>query len=184
MGHPKSKRVGKVFSVFEKIVERRARIVRTLTAFAGCFFFDHHADGIKRAVVALVFGRDSDGDWLIAFEAARRVKVFALFAGMKVESAFRALPDWIGEILQQCATFRAAGDGPRSRHVHRTRSECVFFFWRRRLLELFFRSATGILISALPVFAVGQEGPPAERSFSAFGSPGTRGSLIRPPELG
>src|SRR6266481_9594387 len=96
---------------------------------------------------------------------------------MKVESAFRALPDWIGEILQQCATFRAAGDGPRSRHVHRTRPECVFFFRRRRLLELFFRSATRILISALPVFAVGQEVPPAERSFSAFGVFGTRGSL-------
>src|SRR5437879_1258459 len=109
--------------------------------------------------------------------------MFALFAGVQVEAAFRALPDRIGEILQQCATFRTAGDGPCARHVHRTRSECVFFFWRRWLVELFFRSTTGILISALPVFAVGQEVPPAERSFSAFGVFGTRGSLMRPPEL-
>jgi hypothetical protein len=87
------------FSVFEKIVKRGARIVRALTAFAGCFFFDHHPDGIKRAVVALVFGRDSGGDWLSAFEAAGRVKVFALFAGVQIEAAFRALPDRIGEIL-------------------------------------------------------------------------------------
>src|SRR6266478_846277 len=80
---------------------------------------------------------------------------------MQVESALRALPDWIGEILQQCAAFRTAGDGPCARHVHRTRPECVFFLRRRRLLELFFRPATGILVSALPVFAVGQEVPPA-----------------------
>ena len=109
--------------------------------------------------------------------------MFALFAGVKVEPALRALPDRIGEILQQCATFRTAGDGSCSGHVHRPRPECVFSFRRRRLLELFFRPATGILVSALPVFAVGQEVPPAERSFSAFGSPGTRGSLMRPPEL-
>src|SRR5882762_521681 len=105
--------------------------------------------------------------------------MFALFAGVQVESAFRALPDRIGEILQQRAAFRAAGHGSRSRHVHRSRSERVFFFRRRRLLELFFRSRTGILVSALPIFAVGQEVPPAKRSFSAFGAPGTRGSLVR-----
>src|SRR4029077_14007022 len=45
--------------------------------------------------------------------------------------------------------------------------------------ELFFWSGSGILVSALPVFAVGQEVPPAERSFSAFDVSGTRGSLVR-----
>jgi hypothetical protein len=87
-------------SVFEKIIKRRARIIRTLTGFAGRFFFYHHSDGIERTVVAFVFGRDSGGDWLIAFEAAGWIEVFALFAGVQVETAFRALSDWIREILQ------------------------------------------------------------------------------------
>ena len=94
--------------VLEQIIKRRARVIRTLTAFAGCFFFDHHADGIERAVVAFVFGRDSGGNRLIAFEAAGRVEVFALFAGVQVEPALRALPDRSREILQQRSAFRAA----------------------------------------------------------------------------
>jgi hypothetical protein len=56
--------------VLKEIVKGRARVIRTLTAFAGGFFFDHHAYGIQRAVVAFVFGRDSGGNRLIAFEAA------------------------------------------------------------------------------------------------------------------
>src|SRR5258706_2166330 len=148
-------------SVFKKIIKRRARIIRALTALARSFFFHHHADGIKRALVAFVFGRDSGGNWLIAFEAARRVKMFALFAGVEVESAFWALPDRIGGSLQQRAAFRTPGNGSCSGHVHRTRSEGVFSFrLRRGLLELFFWSATGILVSALAIFAVGQEVPP------------------------
>src|SRR5258708_16957253 len=86
--------------------------------------------------------------------------MFALFAGVEVESAFWALPDRIGEILQQRAAFRTPGNGSWSGHVHRTRSAGVFSFrLRRALLELLFRSATGILVSALAIFAVGQEVP-------------------------
>src|ERR1019366_1963301 len=119
--------------------------------------------GIERAVVALVFGRDSGGNRLIAFEAARWIKVFALFAGVQSEAALRALPDRVGEILQQRAAFRTARDGPRSRHVDRARPEGVFFFWGRWLLELFYRSRTGILVSALPILGVGQKAPPENR---------------------
>ena len=78
--------------VLEQIIKRRARVIRTLTCFAGCFFFDHHADGIERAVVALVLGRDSGGNRLIAFEAAGWVKVFALFAACRSNPHFGHCP--------------------------------------------------------------------------------------------
>lgn len=176
-------------SVLEKIVKRRACVIGTLTAFAGGFFFDHHANGINRAVVALVFGRDSGGDRLIAFEAAGRVEVFALFAGMKVEPALRTLPDRIGEILQQRAAFRTAGDGPGAWHVDRPRPERILFFRGRRLpgLSFPFRSRAGILVSVLPILAVGQERLLKNASFSAFGASRTRVSLGRagrPARLG
>ncbi len=52
--------------------------------------------------------------------------MFALFAGVQGETAFRALADGIGEILQQGAAFGAAGDGARSRHVDGARAERYF----------------------------------------------------------
>jgi hypothetical protein len=105
--------------------------------------------------------------------------VFALLAGVEVESALRALSDWIGQILQQRAAFGAAGDGARPGHVHGPRAECVLFFWSGWLVEFFFRSRARILVSALPIFAIGQKAPPEDVSFSAFGAGGTRGSLVR-----
>jgi hypothetical protein len=89
--------------------------------------------------------------------------VLALFAGVQSEGTLRALPDRVGEILQQRAAFRTARDGPRSRHVDRARPEGVLFFRGRWLIELFLRSRTGILVSALPILAVGQKVPPANR---------------------
>src|ERR1700687_6134517 len=163
--------------ILKQIVKRRARVIRTLTAFDRRFLFDHHAYGIERAVVALIFGRDSGGNRLIAFEAAGRIEVFALFAGMEVEPALRTLPDGIREILQQRATFSAAGDGPGSWHVDRPRPERILSFGGRRLLRisLSFRSRAGILVSALPILAVGQKTPhspllarPAQEALSCY----------------
>jgi len=167
-------------SVFEEIVKRCASVIGTLRAFAGCLFFYHYADGIECAVVALVFGRDSGGNRLIAFEAARGIKVFALFTGVQSETALRALPDRVHEILQQRTAFRATRDRARSRHVDRARSEGIFFFRGGWLLEFSFGSGTGILVSALAILAVGQKGPPEDAPFSAFGGFGTRISLVAP----
>jgi hypothetical protein len=88
--------------------------------------------------------------------------VFALFAGVQVEAAFWALSDGVGEILQKRSAFGAAGDGAGSGHVHGARSEGVFSFWSgRRPLGLgLLGSATGVLVTALPIFAVGQKMPP------------------------
>ena len=98
--------------------------------------------------------------------------MFALFAGVQIESAFRTLSDGIGEILQQRSAFGAAGDGARARHVDRARSKGVFFFRSgRRLLEFFFRPAAGILVSTLPILAIGQKCLLENASLSAFGAP-------------
>jgi hypothetical protein len=85
--------------------------------------------------------------------------MFALFAGVQVESAFWTLPYGIGEILQKRATFRAAGDGSHPRHVHGARSEGIFFFWSRGFIELFFLVsvfAAGVLVSALAILGIRQ----------------------------
>jgi len=67
--------------------------------------------------------------------------------------------------LEYLAALGAARDSARSGHVHGPRSEGVFFFRSRRLLELgLLRSATGILVTALPIFAVGQKAPPESAS--------------------
>jgi hypothetical protein len=154
----------KAASVFEQIIERRTRVIGAPTPLAGCFFFYHHADGIERAVVAFIFGRDSGGNGLIALEAAGWIEVFALFAGVQVETAFRALSDWVRKILQQRTAFRAAGDGPRAWHVDRPGPEGVFFLNGRGLFEFLFPSSAGILVSALPIFAVGQRVSPNQSS--------------------
>jgi hypothetical protein len=85
--------------VLEEVVKRSSRIIRTLTAFAGRFFFNHHTYRIELAVVAFILGRNSGGNGLVTFEAARRIKVFTLFAGVQSEGALRALRDRIGQIL-------------------------------------------------------------------------------------
>ncbi len=109
----------------------------------------------------------------------------------EIESALGALPDGRREILQERAALRAARDGARSRHIHGTRPERVFSLWRRSgrgLVELFFRPATGILVSVLAILAVGQRLPPGNallrrclwsvRSLSAFRASGTSVSLV------
>jgi len=97
---------------------------------------------------------------LIAFEAAGWVEVFALFAGVKIEAAFWALSESRGEVLQERSAFGAARDGARAGHLDWARSEGVFFLWSGGRLVEFFLSGiaiSGILVSALPIFWVGQK---------------------------
>lgn len=111
--------------------------------------------------------------------------MFALFAGVQVEPALRTLPDRVRQILQERTTFRTAGDGPCSWHVDRPRPERILSFGGRRLLRLSFsfRSRAGILVSVLPILAVGQKRLPENASFSAFGASRTRGSFVLPGDL-
>jgi hypothetical protein len=154
----------RLVSIFEKIIEGRARVIRTLASFARGFFFDHHSNGVQRTLVLLIFGRNSGGNRLIAFKAAGGIEVLALLAGMQGKAAFRTLPDGLGQVLEQRATFGATGNRPHSGKIDGTWSEGVFFFRSARgLLEFFFRATAGILIPALAIFAIGQKMPPLKK---------------------
>src|SRR5258706_4320251 len=142
--------------LLEQILKRLPRIVGASHAFARRLFLDRNTHGIKRAVVLFVFRGDPLRDWLVTFETAGRIKVLTLFAGVQVESAFRTLSDWVSNRLQQRPTLSAAGYGARSRHIQRPRTKSVVLTRGSRLLELFLRVATGVLISALTVLAVRQ----------------------------
>ena len=83
--------------------------------------------------------------------------MFALFAGMQGEAALRARANRIGKVRQQCSTLRAARHRSCARHVDWPWPERVLALDCRRLLELLLRAATGILVAALPIFAVGQK---------------------------
>ena len=85
--------------------------------------------------------------------------MFALFAGVQGETAFRALANGIGEILQEGTAFGTAGDGSRSGHIDGARAKGIFSLWRgsRRLVEFSFCATTGILVSVLAILAVGQK---------------------------
>jgi hypothetical protein len=145
-------------SVFEEIIEGCASVTGALTGPAGGFLFYHYPYGIERAVVPLVFGRDSGGNGLVAFEATGRVEVFALFARVQGESALVAFADVGRQVREKRSAFGAARHGPCTGHVHRPRSKGVLFLRSRRsgLLKRWFLSATGILIAALPILGIGQ----------------------------
>jgi len=94
--------------------------------------------------------------------------MFALFTCMKSELALRALPDRIREVGQQGAAFGAARNGAGSRHIDGAWTKRIFPFCDGRLLELFLRATTRILISALSILAVRQKGLLRDASLSAF----------------
>ena len=83
--------------------------------------------------------------------------MLALLAGVQVESTLRALPKRLAQILQQRPALGATGNRPRPGHVDRSRSEGVIFFGRRGFFELLLRFLTGVLVSPLPVFTIGQK---------------------------
>jgi hypothetical protein len=89
-------------------------------------FFYAHADGIKRALIDLVFAGNSCGDGLSAFKAGGGIEVRALLAGMKFETALGTLSDWIRKRIQQRAALSTACDVVRARHLQRARPEGFF----------------------------------------------------------
>jgi hypothetical protein len=78
-------------SIFEQIIEGGARVVWTLAAFARRLLLDHDSNRIERTVISFVLRRNAGGNWLVAFEAARRIKMLALFAGVEREATLRTL---------------------------------------------------------------------------------------------
>jgi len=108
--------------------------------------------------------------------------MLALFAGVQGEAALGALSDRIGQILQQRSALGAAGDGSGTGHVEGTRSESVFSFCCGWFVEFLLWLATGILVAALPILAVGQIVPPEKLPHSPLLSRVAQVPVERPME--
>ena len=90
-------------------------------------FFPRYADFIRRTLVGGVLARHAFFDRLHAFEAAARVEIHALLAGMQFESTLGAFA--IGrDCLQHGPALRTTRHLPRARHVHRPRAERQILF--------------------------------------------------------
>ena len=166
--------------LLKQILKRLPRIIRPLRLLARSLFLQPHANRIKRAVIALVFRRDSRRDRLAALKSARRIEVFTLLAGVQIGSALRALRRSRTQILQQRPAFRASRNRSRPRHIQRPWPKGIFPASRRRLFRLLIlsRLASRVLVAALPVFAIGQNAS-RNASFCAIAAPSTRDSFPR-----
>ena len=107
------------FLFLEQILERLARVARARNVLGGnggsCLgsrgrgiFFNRRAKLIKPAIVPLILAGNAFGDGLHAFKSRSRVKVCALFAGVELESAFRALAFRIETLLQNGSAIRTS----------------------------------------------------------------------------
>jgi hypothetical protein len=136
----------------EKILKRFARVIRPSGAGSRSFFLHTDAHGIERTVVAFIFTSDALGNGLAALESAGSIEIRALPAGVKFETALRALAGWLSSLRQQSAALGAARNRVGSRHVYRARPKGIFFdrLLACGLLPLF----AAVLISVLTVFAV------------------------------
>src|SRR5579862_8143930 len=77
--------------LLEKIVKRRARVGRFGAYRSRRLFFRGDPDRVKRAGVLHILARDPLRNGLHAFEAARRIEVRALLAGVQLKPALRTL---------------------------------------------------------------------------------------------
>jgi hypothetical protein len=141
---------------FEQIFEGGAGIVGTQACRGRRFFLPCHTDFVERAFVPRIFFCDSLLDRLHTFEAAARVKIGALLAGMQFEAAFRAVA-FARCALQNCSALTATRNGAGSGHVDGARPEGIVTFYGTpagtRLPGAFaFILAISILISGLTIF--------------------------------
>lgn len=104
------------FLLFEEILERLAGVTRARNMLSGNrravlgsrrrrIFFDGGAEFVKSAIVPLVFAGNAFGNGLHAFKARGRIKVRALFAGVELETAFRAFAFGIESLLENRAAI-------------------------------------------------------------------------------
>src|SRR5258706_10587549 len=100
----------------KKILERLAGVAGARNALGGNswtrlrsrrrgILFDSGAKFVKLAIVLLILAGNAFGNRLHAFKSCGRIEVRALFAGMKLESAFRAFAFRIESLLQNSAAI-------------------------------------------------------------------------------
>ena len=151
--------------LLKKILERLPRVVGAHSA-GGSLAFNRRLDGKECALVARVFARDPLCNRLPAFQAAGRIEVRALLAGVQLKPAFRALPDRLGDRGQHRPALCAARHRARPRHVDRSRTEGIVLARTRSLARpAALRLVPTVHVALLSIFAVGHFGPPAETCF-------------------
>ncbi len=114
--------------------------------------FNSGLDRVERAVVPLVFRRDTLRDRLATFITLARIEVDALLARVQVESALRARAAAVGH-CQDDAALGATGDRARSRHFQSTRPERLFAWTRLGLILCVFIAIT-VHITVLAILLI------------------------------
>jgi hypothetical protein len=145
-------------SLLKQILERLPCVVRSCDGGCRCFFLPCHSHFVELAIVPCIFAWDSNRDRLHALEAAARIEVSALLAGVQFEAALGTLAGcW--HSLQHGAALGAARDGVRAGQIDGTRTESIVSLcggWTRGAEARFFailpRLAVAVLIAVLPVF--------------------------------
>src|SRR5258705_9425864 len=112
----KNKPDDRFYLFLKKILERLAGVAGARNVLGGnCrtrlrsrrrgIFFDGGAKFVKPAIVLLILAGNSLRNRLHAFKSRGRIKIRALFAGVKLESAFRAFAFRIESLLQNSAAI-------------------------------------------------------------------------------
>jgi hypothetical protein len=143
-------------SLLKQIVEGLPCVGRPQRLGCRGLFFDHHADGVEAAVVALVLARNPFGNGLGTFKTARGVEISTLLAGMEFEAALGTLAHWFAERFQKRSALRATRNGSRTRHLNCARAEGILLDRLTRPFGIISLLAglTTVLIAALPVLPV------------------------------
>ena len=133
----------------------------------GRFFFGSDANRVERALVFYVLARNPFGNRLHAFEAAGRIKVQALFAGMQLEAAFGTFFGNFGDRRQHRPTLGTPGNRALAGHLQGPGTKGVFLC--RTVSGPFagsLRPFTAILVSVLSVLPFGQRLTPLAGTLS------------------
>jgi hypothetical protein len=120
--------------LLKKILERLAGVAGARNVLGGNswtrlgsrrrgIFFDGRAKFVKPAIVALILAGNTFENRLHAFKSRRRVEVRALFAGVKLESAFRAFAFGIETLLQDSAAIGTSRARDGANHTRRPRPD-------------------------------------------------------------
>jgi len=158
--------------LLEEILERLAGITRARNVLGGNsravlgsrrrrIFFDGRAEFVKSAIVPLIFAGNAFGNGLHAFKARGRIKVRTLFAGVELETAFRALPLGIESLLQNRAAIRTTRARDGAHHSRRPRPNLFLSRMAFGRPFLFFLGLFGAHVAPLLILPLQWE-PPGE----------------------
>jgi len=156
----------------KKILERLAGVAGTRNVLGGNswtrlrsrrrgIFLDGGAKFVKSAIVLLILAGNAFGNWLHAFKSRGCIEVRALFAGMKLETTFRAFAFGIESLLQNRSAIRTSRARDGADHSRRPRPDLFLSRMAFGRPFLFLLGLFGAHIAPLPILPLQWE-PPGE----------------------